>query len=1093
MEEVNERPRDAADSSPESPALIIGMGASAGGFEAFEHFFRQMPADSGMAFVVVQHLAPDHESLMPELLARHTGMPVAQVADGTRAEPNQIYVIPPNMVLTIQGGVLHLAEPVSGANTRGAIDKFFTSLAEDQGDKAVCILLSGAGTDGTLGLRTIKEHGGMAMAQTTDSARHDSIPRSAIATGLVDHILPVGEMPEKLLAYLRHLQSLRDRTGLKPPVENRANHLARIHALLRRRTGHDFSQYKENTILRRIQRRMQVVEAESLEAYVNLLRDDEAETTRLFNDLLIGVTHFFRDAEAFETLADQVIPKLFAGKGAGDEVRVCIIGCSSGEEVYSVAILLCEFMSKLQTRPQVKLFGTDIDEASLEIARLARYPASIEEHVSPERLERFFIKDHDTYQVKREIREMCIFSVHSVLRDPPFSRLNLICCRNLLIYFASEFQKQLIPLFHYALAPGGYLFLGPSENISAHADLFKPVDKSQRIFQRRDTVARPPASFPLTPVAAGFRPKTLHRPHSGEERNLASVVEKNLLREYAPACVVITEQGEALYFSGRTGKYLEPAEGEPTLDLVRMAREGLRTSLRAAIHKAVKTKSESVEERVSVRMNGGYATIELAVRPLREYSEDAGLYLVTFQDQPDESSKDAPREPSRSPMEDAIAHLERELRSTRENLQTTIEELETSNEELKSANEELQSANEELQSAKEEYQSLNEELETVNGELRGKIEDLDRANSDLQNLFTSTQIASIFLDSELRIRTFTPATSRIYRLLHSDIGRPITDFGQRLSEGDLAEDSRRVLRSFTPVERVIRRADTSDWFKMRILPYRTMEGAVEGVVITFVDVTEEKRSEEALLHMNDDLKQFAYAASHDLQEPLRMVISYSQLLASEYREKLDDKAKQYIDYSVEGALRVERLLRAMRLYWQAVEDPQDAHPTNARDALEEALKNLQSMVQETGAEVAYQELPDVPCNRSWLMQVFQNLISNSIKYRGTARPRIQISCERVGHEWVFSVADNGIGIEPQHFSRIFGMFRRLHGHEYPGEGIGLALCSKIIERCGGRIWVESQPGEGSTFKFTLPVVRESAAGGGGTFNALNLLNPKNQG
>jgi light-regulated signal transduction histidine kinase (bacteriophytochrome) len=419
-------------------------------------------------------------------------------------------------------------------------------------------------------------------------------------------------------------------------------------------------------------------------------------------------------------------------------------------------------------------------------------------------------------------------------------------------------------------------------------------------------------------------------------------------------------------------------------------------------------------------------------------------------------------------MDEAVAQLERELRASKEDLQTTIEELETSNEELVSSNEELQSANEELQSSKEEYQSLNEELETVNSELKQKVEDLDRANSDLQNLLDSIQIASIFLDRNLCIRSFTPATERIYRLLQPDIGRPITDFGQRLSEGDLAEDSRQVLRTLVPVERLIRRPDGEERFRMRILPYRTIDGVIDGVVITFVDVTNEMRVKEALSRMNDDLKQFAYAASHDLQEPLRMVIGYTQLLAKEYGDRLEERGTQYIRYSVEGALRVQSLLRAMREYWQAVDEPVQLRQTDANAAFDDALANLQPVIHANDAVITHDMLPEVTCHSTWLMQIFQNLLSNAIKYKSDSPPQVHVSAERAGSEWVFSVRDNGIGIEPEHLERIFGMFKRLHGNKYSGDGIGLALCSKLVERCGGRIWAESEPGKGSMFKFTLP-------------------------
>ena len=1056
------------------PSLVVGMGASAGGLEALEEFFDQMPADSGMAFVVIQHLAPDRKSLMTQLLARHTQMLARQVQDGTPVDPNQIYIIPPNTILTVENGVLHLEIAAAERSARRApIDAFFSSLAADQRDKAVCILFSGAGNDGTLGLRAVKEYGGMAMSQTVESARHSGIPQSAIATGLVDYILPIREMPGKLLDYAKHLASLRQRAESAAIPNGGADQFGKIYSLLRRRTGHDFSGYKDTTFVRRVQRRMQVLQIASFDEYVDLMAKNQAEQDSLFNDLLIGVTQFFRDPEAFSILAKEVIPKLFEGKTAEDEIRVFVVGCASGEEAYSVAIVLAEFALQLDSRPRIKIFATDIDEDALEAARLARYPESIEEHVSRERLDRFFDSQDGQYQVKKEIREMCIFSIHSIIKDPPFSRLNLITCRNLLIYYSSDVQNQIIPLFHYALAPDGYLFLGPSEHLSANSELFKIVDKRYRIFQRREVPFRPAMPFPLSHSVSSSRqyaPNPRRTP-ALNGRNIGGAIERSILRNYAPACAVVNEQGEAVYFSGRTGKYLEPAEGEPSVDIVGMAREGLRASLRTAIHQATKTNSEITHENVAISVNGTVQRVNVTVRPMHELGEDARLYLIVFQDTLFPTDKEGPGEAPTVAVDEAIAHMERELRSTREDLQTTIEELETSNEELVSSNEELQSANEELQSSKEEYQSLNEELETVNAELRGKLEDLDRANSDLENLLESIQIASIFLDRDLRIRSFTPATDKVYRLIRGDIGRPITDFGQRLSEGDLAADSKQVLRTLAPVERLIRRPENDARFKMRILPYRTVDGVIDGVVITFVDVSDEKRAEEALTRMNDDLKQFTYAASHDLQEPLRMVVSYSQLLAREYAGKLDEKANQYITYSVEGALRMQSLLRAIRDYWQAEETADDFRQADANAALQDALKNLEGSIQANGAVITQDHLPEVGCNRSWMTQIFQNIVGNAIKYKSESAPAIHVSVENAGGEWLFSVKDNGIGIPPQHLNRIFGMFKRLHGNKYPGDGIGLALCSKVIERCGGRIWAESGPSGGSTFRFTLPATQ----------------------
>ena len=609
------RPIEKEQDAPRSHCLIVGIGASAGGLEAFEQFFSHLPPDSGMAFVLVQHLAPDYKSLLPELLAKHTQMPVLQVKNEVRVASDHVYVIPPDATLTIDRGVLRvLSPPVELRGHRTPIDGFFHSLAEDQGEYAVCILLSGTGTDGTLGLKAVKEYGGMAMAQTPDSARYDSIVRSAIATGLVDHVLPVVEMPAKLREHATHLMALRENnspTGLHPDV---GNHLHTIFGLLKRHTGHDFSQYKEGTLVRRVQRRMQALQLNAVDAYVALLKQEPTELDFLFKDLLIGVTHFFRDPEAFAVLAREVIPQLFADKGADAQVRVCVAGCASGEEAYTIAILLREHMATLDVVPQVQVFATDIDQQALENARKGRYSVGIADHVSPERLARFFVKQDNTYQVRKELREMCLFSVHSFVKDPPFSRLDLISCRNVLIYLDVELQQKLLRLFNYGLRPAGYLFLGPSETVTGQNELFHTLDQKHRIFQKKTSVSRPPVEFPLADVR---RPPSPHgeqpeRTRTADTRTMGKLVERTILEKYAPACVVTNVQGDAVYFSGRTGGYLEPPVGTPNVNVIAMAREGLRLPLRAALHQAVTMHQRVLHDQVQVQADSGVQTITLS-------------------------------------------------------------------------------------------------------------------------------------------------------------------------------------------------------------------------------------------------------------------------------------------------------------------------------------------------------------------------------------------------------------------------------------------------------------------------------------------------
>ena len=840
--------------------LIVGLGASAGGLEPLESFFKHMPANSGIAFVIVQHLAPDHPTALPELLARHTEMPVEQARDNTTVVPNRVYIIPPNATLTIKDSVLHVRPPVEARGRRTPIDSLFRSLAEDRGENAVCIMLSGTGTDGTLGLSAIKEFGGMAMAQTLESAKYDTILRSALSTGLVDHVLPVEQMPAKLLEYAAYLSSVNGNGKSGGIREHIAAHLSKIHDVLRRTAGHDFSQYKESTIARRLERRMKALQVETVEQYVEVLERDAEEADRLFKDLLIGVTQLFRDTEAFEALSREVIPKLFEGKGAGNEVRVCVVGCSTGEEAYSIAILLYEHASTPAKPPKLQIFATDIDERGLETARKGLYPESSASHVSAERLERFFIKLDSAYQIKREVREICLFSVHSFIKDPPFSRLDLVSCRNVMIYLGQDLQRKIIPLFHYALRPGGYLFLGSSESASSHRELFRTVDKRHRLFQRKETLPRPAVDFPVGDIS---RPTGAKR-HHPEDQNLQKQLERIILERYRPACVTVKENGDSVYFSGQTSRYLEQPTGAPDLNVINMAREGLRNPLRTALHRAVTAGERVIQKQVSIHANGSGADhVDFSVEPLAEF-RTANLYMIVFEDPspgpgPTQATVSAP-EPD---AEETIRHLEDELRSAHEHAQTMFEELESTNEELKSANEEYQSTNEELETSKEELQSFNEELQTVNAEVGRKNTELDQANNDLQNLLDSTHIATIFLDWELRIRTFTSAAGTVFRLIPGDIGRPITDLAAQFSDADLLSDIRYVLRTHVERERQLAGSGGTH-YQLRVLPYRTAGNATNGVVLTFTDVTQAKRAAQLI----EEAKTYAESIVDTVRDPL---------------------------------------------------------------------------------------------------------------------------------------------------------------------------------------------------------------------------------
>jgi two-component system CheB/CheR fusion protein len=860
---------------------IVGIGASAGGVEALEQFFKSLPPNNGLAFVVVTHLPPDRESLLSEILGRATRMPVVDARDGEKVEAEHVYVLPPSAILTIHEARLQLRRTGPTDRERAPIDVFFDSLAEDQGEHAIGIVLSGAGHDGTLGLKAIKEHGGLTIAQGSNLTRprFAEMPSSAMAAGIVDLELPVDLIPERIIDYVRNWGAF--------DAEPRGYALTTIYAVLRTRTGHDFSEYKDRTFQRRIQRRMQVVQTAKLEDYAALLEKEPDEAKALFRDLLIGVTDFFRDAAAFEAL-ERLVPKLFEGKGADDEVRVWVAGCSTGEEAYSIAILLREHLERSSTPPKVQIFATDIDETAMGVARAAHYPASVVKEVSPERLRRFFVHEAGIYRVVKELRDMCIFSSHSVIRDPPFSRLDLISCRNLLIYLKPSLQAQIIPLFHHSLRPSGYLFLGSSENLSRHSELFTSLDRKNRIFRRRDLVARPPLPlqqflphWPRESTGSGRAPSALVQ-RSDTLRRVANTI----VEHFAPTYVIVDETGQTLYFSSGTGKYLQPAAGPPSRDIVAMARPGLRADLRSALHRAKETGQRVVRDRIHVQINGGVQIISIAVEPVREGKEIA--YGIVFIDRGPIAAQDETTGTGHPGSQDAtVQQIEKELQETKERLQSTIEELETaneefrsSNEELLSVNEELQSTNEELETSKEELQSVNEELQTVNHELTAKIDELDHANSDLYNLFQSTQIATIFLDRNLVIRSFTPPSTQLFNLISGDRGRPLTDIVSRIDYPDLETDMRRVCATGEIAERSISIPGGTGHYLARVLPYRSASKAIDGVLLTFVDVT-------SIVAAEAQQKVLAAELSHRVKNTLAVVSSIAERTLPDGETKTD--------------------------------------------------------------------------------------------------------------------------------------------------------------------------------------------------------------
>lgn len=828
---------------------VVGIGASAGGLEALEKFLEKTAPDSGAAFVIIQHLAPDHKGIMVELLQRTTAMQVAQVIDGMKVEPNRVYLIPPNKDLSILQGRLQLFEPDAARGLRLPIDFFFRSLADDRQEASIGVILSGMGSDGTNGLRAIKEKTGLSLVQEPISAKFDGMPRSAIDAGLADIVAPVEELPGMIRDYLgRHrLVSVTERSS----VPKNQSALEKIFAILRHKTGQDFTQYKRNTIYRRVERRISLHKIDGIGPYVEFLKKNPQEVELLFKELLIGVTRFFRDGEVWEQLAKDAIPALLLHK-SNRQLRAWVPACSTGEEAYSLAIVFKEAINRLQpgANCSLQIFATDIDRDAIDKARRGVYPLRIEEEVSPERLQRFFFKEDNSYRVNKEIREMVIFAPQNVIMDPPFTKLDLLSCRNLLIYLAPELQKKLLPLFHYSLNPGGVLVLGSAESIGSHGDLFSVVDSKARVYRRRDVSTQTnPAAFPSEFNPVGPAETLAPRQSMIPTDSIQAMMEQVLLQRIAPAALLTTDQGEIVYINGRTGKYLEPAVGKANLNVFAMAREGLRRELGIAFSKALRQQDPVLVKSLRIGSDDGQLYVDLMVQRLTSPAALNGMMIIVLADAPapvGRKSSTGRERKDRTPHSELEAELisvretlrfcQDELQSSREEMQSSHEELKSANEELQSANEELQSTNEELTTSKEEMQSMNEELQTINSELQAKVDQLSRAENDMNNLLNSTDIATLFLDGALCVRRFTTATTKLIKLIPGDVGRPITDIAAELVYPELAADTREVLRALAFVAKEVSTLD-GRWYSVKIMPYRTQDNKIDGVVITFSDIT----------------------------------------------------------------------------------------------------------------------------------------------------------------------------------------------------------------------------------------------------------------
>jgi two-component system CheB/CheR fusion protein len=1051
---------------------IVGIGASAGGLDACRKLVDALPADSGMAFILVQHLDPTHESMMVDLLAGRTSMTVRQAADGMPIEQEHLYVIPPGTYLSVGNGALHLSQPQARHGARLPFDFLLHSLAQECGARAVCVILSGTGADGSLGLKAVKENGGLVIAQNPDEAGYDGMPRSAIMTGAVDLVLPVAKIPDALVKYDRRMALTRTQGG-STRRDKAQDWLPEIIELLRTKTAHDFTLYKPGTLRRRIERRMAMAAIETDDRYLEILRSDTSELDLLAKDLLINVTSFFRDPKVFDFLAEKVVPDLVRSQPPDHPLRIWIAGCSTGEETYSLAMLFREQIAAAERNVKLQVFASDVDPDAVATAREGVYPESIEADAA--RLARFFTKEDRGYRVLPELRAAVVFTVQDVLADPPFSRLDLVSCRNLLIYLRPEAQAKVVSLFHFALREGGILLLGSSEAVGNLDGRFEIISKSKSERLYRHIGRSRPGEIGFLTSAGGVR--VLARPGPSERPSrqaaLAELCRRMVMETYAPAAVLINRKHECLYYLGSTDRYLRIAPGPPTRDLLAMAREDLRVKLRAAIQRAHQKNTRIVVAGGALYRDGNRDSFNIAVQPVLNEGEE--LALICFIDEPKHEPKRvrpvAPTDVSR------VAELERELEATRTELQGAIRDLEISDEEQKaineealSVNEEYQSTNEELLTSKEELQSLNEELTALNGQLQETLERQRTTSNDLTNVLYSTDVAILFLDTNLNIRFFTPTTKSLFSVIPSDVGRPLADLNSLAADGALLNDARTVLATLAPIEREIE-ARTGAWYIRRILPYRTQDNGVEGVVVTFADVTERRYTADALREAkrqadlaNVAKSRFLAAASHDLRQPLQTLILLQELLAKavagERAQKLVARLAPTLD-AMSGMLNTLldiNQIEAGTVHADIVSFPVGDLLDRLRDEFAYHAQAQKLAMRAVSCSLSINSDPRL------LEQMIRNLLSNALKY--TKRGKVLLGCRRRERMLRIEIWDTGVGIPEAELHAIFDEYHQLdnatheRGH---GLGLGLAIVQRLAILMGHRVSVRSTLGKGSVF------------------------------
>ncbi len=1098
----------AAPSSGGAAFPIVGIGASAGGLNALTSLLEKLPTNTGMAFVFVQHLDPTHDSQLSDILSRYTRIPISAADDGVQLRPDHIYIITPNTSLTVEHGILRTAPRDASPKPHLSINFFFQSLARVRPARIIGVILSGTGTDGTLGLAAMKAAGGITFAQD-DTAEHGAMPQNAINHGCVDVVLPPGEIAQEIVKIaqngfpaIRKFLPMPEERG-EPDGEGDTaafpeddQHITAIIEMVRAHAGIDFTQYRPTTIRRRILRRLGLLDLPSLEDYERFIIGHPEEIAALVKDLLINVTSFYRDEATFAALTTTIFPVLMRDRQSTESIRIWVAGCSTGQEVYSIVIELLEYLKDSPSSPGIQMFGTDISEWALNRARAGSYSAMAAADVPPDRLARYFTKEPLGYRINKSVRDLCVFAKHDVTADVPFSKIDLISCRNLLIYLAPVLQTKVFHTFYFAMKQSGMLLLGSAESVGRSSDLFGTVDEKKRIFKKMQTSRRvgpPPLSAKREVVAKMASPA---HPSTPTVIDLQRAADRIVLRRFAPAGVLINESLDIIQFRGQTNPYLEPAQGEATLHLLAMVPFSVGDALKAAISEAIEQKVPVRRERVPMRREAHVREIAFEVVPVLLADGHAGSFLILFEEQ-DKVIVAPSSAPAGDPAHDGgksadareVLQLRTELTAATGHIQALAEQnrilaeqLRSATEETSSTTEEFRSTNEELQTAKEEVDATNEELITVNEELRNSNQSLAKTMELTAAIVETMRYPLLVLDADLNVESANLAFLTAFRVTaEHTLGRRVYQLGN--GQWDIPE-LRRLLEDILPHNSAFDDFQVTHDFgaigrRTMLMNARRLQGVLPQprIVLVIADITEQirvaddlKEKSQELLRSNAELDQFAAVASHDLQEPLRMISSYVTLFEKRYASTFDDKAREYMGAVIAGTERMFAMINAILAYSQLGHQGSGFTVTESDISLHGALANLKHKILEANATIAEGHLPKVMSNTEQLTQLFQNLISNALKFRSDKRtPTIHVSAVESEHEWTFAVADNGIGMNREHFERIFQLFQRLNpATKYPGTGIGLATCKKIAEHHGGRIWVESQCDVGSTFYFTLP-------------------------